>query len=235
MLKKLEWASMELNRLTILGTVGAASLASLIGSGRPTTTPPRVTSGSLSTASIRSSASSRARLKDPALPRIASLVHTLRPEKGRKFAWSVAADIVQSARENRVSPYVVSATAVVESEFDMNAGPCVGVMQIYPSTVTEVYANSNRDPYGIQDNIWMGSNYLARHYRSELACRSGSEEVRLSRMWGSYNGAGPGSVYAQRALRVLHRIKTGNPKTWKQTIRTTGSLWGVQPLKTADS
>lgn len=233
--KRLKWASMERKHLVVIGTVGAASLASLVGSGRSTTTPPRLTSCSLSTAPPHYAASKRTGPKDPALPRIASLVHTLRPEKGHQYAWSVAADIVQSARENRVSPYVVSATAVVESEFDMNAGPCIGVMQMYPTTVSDVYANTNRDPHGIQDNIWMGSNYLARHYRSEMACRAGSEEVRLSRMWGRYNGAGPESVYARRALRVLHRIKTGNPQSWKRTIRTTGSLWGVQPLKATDS
>jgi hypothetical protein len=162
-------------------------------------------------------------------------VHTLRPEKGKHYAWSVATDIVQSAQENQISPYVISATAVVESEFNMNAGPCIGVMQMYPHTVADVYPNTNRDPHAIQDNIWMGSNYLSRHYRSELACRTGSEEVRLSRMWGRYNGAGPDSAYAKRALRVLHRIKTGNPESWKQTIRTTGSLWGVKPQPTAGS
>ena len=232
MLKSLKWASIELNRLVVIGTVGAASLASMIGSVRSTTAPPRITSCALTTTSIASSASRNHRNPDPALPRIASLVHTLRPEKGQRYAWSVASDVVQSARANGMSPYVISATAVVESEFDMNAGPCIGVMQMYPPTISEVYPTSSRDPHGIQDNIWMGSNYLSRHYRSKMACRAGSEEVRLSRMWGRYNGAGPKSVYAQRALRVLHRIKTGNPRTWKHTIRTTGSLWGVHPQKT---
>ena len=227
MLNQLKWASMERNRLVILGTVGAATLAFVIGPGRPTPTPLRLTRCAAAPDSARTSARRRAALLDPALPRIAALVHTLRPEKGNRYAWSVASDIVQSAHENKVSPYVVSATAVVESEFDMNAGPCIGVMQMYPPTVSDIYARTNRDPHGIQDNIWMGTNYLARHYRSERACRAGSEEVRLSRMWGHYNGAGPESTYAKRALRVLHRIKTGSPKSWKQTIRTTGSLWGV--------
>jgi len=235
MMKSLKWASIEPNRLVVIGTVGAATLAFVIGTHRSTTAPPRLTSCALTTLSTTSSASNLSRNTDPALPKIASLVHTLRPEKGQHYAWSVASDVVQSARENGMSPYVISATAVVESEFNMNAGPCIGVMQMYPPTLSEVYATSSRDPHGIQDNIWLGSNYLSRHYRSEMACRAGSEEIRLSRMWGSYNGAGPESVYAQRALRVLHRIKTGNPKSWKHTIRTTGSLWGVRPQKTTGS
>ena len=235
MLKRLEWASTERNRLVVIGTVGAITLAYLVGPGRPAALPPRLTSCALATVSTRNSTHKRAVSRDPALPQIAALIQTLRPEKGSRYAWSVASDIVQSARENRVSPYVVSATAVVESEFDMNAGPCIGVMQMYPNTVSDFYANTNRNPHGIQDNIWMGSNYLAHHYRSETACRAGSEEARLSRMWGRYNGAGPNSVYAQRALRVLRRIKTGSPCSWKRTIQTTGSLWGVRPQKPAGS
>ena len=227
MLNKLTWASTEQNRLVILGTVGAVTLAFAVASGRPTSAPSKLTQRSRLDGPVPYPTRSRTGLRDPALPRIAALVNTLRPEKGRRYAWSVASDIVQSARENKVSPYVVSATAVVESEFDMNAGPCIGVMQMYPNTVSDCYANTRRNPHGIQDNIWMGSNYLARHYRSELACRAGSEEVRLCRMWGRYNGAGPDSVYAKRALRVLHRIKTGSPKSWKRTIRATGSLWGA--------
>ncbi len=225
MLNKLKWASTEQKRLVVLGTVGSVLLAFAVGSGRPTSAPSKLTPSSFS---VGSTVRRRTANDDPALPRIASLVHTLRPEKGQRYAWSVASDIVQSARENRVSPYVVSATAVVESEFDMNAGPCIGVMQMYPNTVSDCYANTHRNPHGIQDNIWMGTNYLARHYRSELASRSGSEEGRLCRMWGRYNGAGPDSVYAKRALRVLHRIKTGTPKSWKLTIRKTGSLWGTR-------
>ena len=228
MLKKLEWASLDRKRLVIIGTIGAVTLAALIGSGRPTATQPRLTRTAFSV-DIAHSLTHRGKApQDPALPRIASLVHTLRPEKSPHYAWSVASDIVQSAHANRMSPYVVSATAVVESEFDMKAGPCIGVMQMYPSTVSYFYAKSRRNPHGIQDNIWMGANYLARHYRSATACRAGSEEVRLSRMWGRYNGAGPESVYAQRALRVLHRIKTGSPTSWNRTIRSTGSLWGVK-------
>jgi hypothetical protein len=235
MLRKLTWASTERNRLVVLGTVGATTLAFAVGSRRPSPMPQPLIAYTLSAASSRNSVSRPPAPRDPALPRIASLVHTLRPEKGHHYAWSVASDIVQSARENRVSPYVVSATAVVESEFDMSAGPCIGVMQMYPRTVSEVYARERRDPHGIQDNIWMGSNYLARHYRSEVACRAGSEEMRLCRMWGRYNGAGPDSVYAKRALRVLHRIKTGSPRSWKKTIQATGSLWGTPPRRAVGS
>jgi hypothetical protein len=230
----LTWASSEKKRLVVFGTVIAASLAFAVGSGRPTTNASKLIPCSAAD-SVRTAALRRTGTRDPELVQIASLVHTLRPEKGRSYAWSVASDVVQSARDNRVSPYVVSATAVVESEFDMKARPCIGVMQMYPATVTDVYANTSRNPHAIQDNIWMGSNYLARHYRSEPACRAGSEEVRLCRMWGRYNGAGPNSVYAQRALRVLHRIKTGSPRSWQRTIRTTGSLWGVRPLRAAGS
>lgn len=230
MLIRFTWASTKKKRLVVLGTVGATTLAFVLGSGRPKTAPLQLTSASASVTTDSMAGQNRT-TRDPALPQIASLVHTLRPEKGQRYAWSVASDIVQSARENKVSPYVVSATAVVESEFDMQAGPCIGVMQMYPATVSDFYAKTCRNPKGIQDNIWMGSNYLARHYRSEQACRAGSEEVRLSRMWGRYNGAGPDSVYAKRALLVLHRIKTGSPKSWQHTIRTTGSLWGVQRRK----
>ena len=227
------WASSEKKRLVVFGTVAAASLAFAAGSRRPTTTPSKLLP--CSAADSARTARHRTGSRDPELVQIAALVNTLRPEKGRRYAWSVASDIVQSARDNRVSPYVVSATAVVESEFDMKARPCIGVMQMYPATVTDIYANTSRNPHAIQDKIWMGSNYLARHYRSEPACRAGSEERRLCRMWGRYNGAGPNSVYAQRALRVLHRIKTGSPRSWQRTIRTTGSLWGVRPLRAAGS
>jgi len=159
--------------------------------------------------------------------KITALIATLRPKKGPEFARAVASHIVHSARENGLSPYVVSATAVVESEFDMTAGPCIGVMQLHPATVSEVYGRSGRDVHSLRDNIWMGANYLARNYRATLPSRGG-EEDRMRIMWGRYNGAGPRSVYVSRALRVLRRIKTGTPSTWKQKIRKTGSLWGVR-------
>jgi soluble lytic murein transglycosylase-like protein len=161
---------------------------------------------------------------------IASLVETLQPKKGSPYARSVASHIVRSAHENGVSPYVVSATAVVESELNMKAGPCIGIMQMNPGTVSEVYGHTGKDVYALRDNLWMGSNYLGRHYRSPLASRGG-EEDRMRYMWGCYNGAGSDSEYVRRTLRVLHRIRNGTPKSWKQTIRTTGSLWGVRPLK----
>src|SRR4051794_9954782 len=90
MLKRLTWASTVRNRLVVLGTVGAITLACIIGSGRPKVTPSRLTECTVSTVSIPVTARSRPAPADPALPRIASLVHTLRPEKGHKYAWSVA-------------------------------------------------------------------------------------------------------------------------------------------------
>jgi hypothetical protein len=167
----------------------------------------------------------------PHVKHIASLVRAVAPRQSPEYAWMVASNIVQSARENGVSPYIVSATAVVESEFSMQAGPCVGVMQMNPATVAEVYSRSDRDVNGLEDNIWMGANFLAINYRSRLASRGGSDEYRMRHMWGRYNGSGPKSLYVKRALRVLRRIKEGNSVSWKRTIKTTGTLWGDKPLK----
>jgi hypothetical protein len=213
----------------------AAWAVSSVGARRSSERTPASASIVRNRLAVRHAAAQRAfqRSATPAqkhdIEHIASLVETLQPREGPEYARYVASNIVQSAHENGIHPYVVSATAVVESEFSMKAGPCVGMMQMYPPTVAEVYGRTGRDVNGLEDNIWMGANFLAINYRSKLASRGGSEVSRMRYMWGKYNGSGPNGQYATRALRVLRRIRHGNPQEWKQTMHKAGSLWGVPP------
>ena len=162
---------------------------------------------------------------------LADLVATVQPKKGRAYANRVSRLIVRHSRSNHISPYVVAATGVIESEFRMESRPCVGIMQVDLVTASEFRRHYGRDVYDLNDNIWIGAADLSRYYRRTLASRGLSERERLARTWGRYNGCGPRGGYVRRAFLVKHRIEKGNPSTWKKLIKDTGSLWGTHKRK----
>lgn len=103
-----------------------------------------------------------------------------------------------------MSPEAVAATAKVESDFNMDSGPCIGIMQINPSTYVEEHGRSGIDPREIHGNLRIGSKELARHYYNSRHCTT--ERMRLACMWGRYNGCGPHGSYVRRALDLYHEI-----------------------------
>ena len=181
--------------------------------------------------SVGNPAIARKKATAPSAPqkRIASLILTVQPKKGPQYASRLAGMMVSEAQSKRISPYVVATTACIESEFRMVSRPCVGVMQVSPSTARAYYKGYNL--HNMRDNVRLGTSELSAHYYGSrnkrlyrLASRSG-HSTRLRTMWGRYNGCGPSGGYVDKALRTLKRIETGNPASWKRTISTKGALW----------
>jgi soluble lytic murein transglycosylase-like protein len=154
--------------------------------------------------------------KDPEKERISQFVYTVRHKLGRKYADRVADAIVTSARRNGLSPAMVATTAYIESEFEMTSKPCIGIMQILPSTARNAFGKSGLNPYDLEDNIEMGARYLALHYgkyarsysvnRGTLASRSGSTASRgSSASRSSRSGTARSVLTAEQQMLVMRQ------------------------------
>ncbi len=134
------------------------------------------------------------------------LVRSRHPEKGPKYAKTVAKLVSDNARAVNLPIEVVAATAAVESGFSMKSGPCIGMMQVNPATFHERYRGAGLDPHRLRDNIRIGAYELARHYQA-TASRSLSNRRRLTIMWGRYNGSGAHSAYVRKALKTYDILR----------------------------
>ena len=181
--------------------------------------------------------------------RISEFVYIVQSRLGREYADRVAKAIVTSARRNGLPPMIVATTGYIESEFRMVSRPAIGIMQILPSTARRVFGNSGLDPYKLEDNIEMGSRYLATHYRKyagsysrlrgNTTSRSGStgssasvpnltpdqQVIVMRQTWGRYNGSGMNGAYQRKAMIVWNRVTKLTPDDWKKHVNTKGPLW----------
>lgn len=168
--------------------------------------------------------------------RITQLVYIIRQREGRAYAERVASAITTSARRNKIPVMLVATTAYIESEFRMVSRPCVGIMQILPSTARRVFGRSGLDVYDLEDNIEMGSRYLAMHYheyaRPYINANSANDKLTsaeqmlvMRKTWGRYNGSGMNGAYQRKATTVYKRLTEWNSEKWKSHINTKGPLW----------
>ena len=155
--------------------------------------------------------------------RITAFVYSVQPQKGKKYAETVASYIMKYAAKNNISPYMVATTCYIESEFRMTASGGLGMMQISPSTYrAEGYKRRGLKATQLADNIQIGSSELARHYK-DVTSRGGYD--RMAYTWGRYNGCGTHGAYVKKSMRAYKHLTTGNPSTWKEHLRTHGPLW----------
>jgi len=156
------------------------------------------------------------------IKKMEDFVYIIRPRLGRKYARRIATTIHKASISYKVPPEVILSTGYVESEFNMNSRPCIGIMQYWGPN----YRGSDKkfNPYKLEDNIQLGTRELSRYYHHPLASRY-KGNWRLRYTWGRYNGAGPHSKYVRRALRVYTRIKTKTVKQLQKTLEKKHSLW----------
>lgn len=100
----------------------------------------------------------------------------------------------------------VVATAYVESEFSMNSGPCIGIMQVQRGA-------KGLNPYKLRDNIELGCAELGRDLKRGRS---------LTNMWGRYNGCGSHGAYVRRVRRVWDRLKFMSRKKFNSLE---GDIW----------
>jgi len=129
----------------------------------------------------------------------------------------ISAFIHRASRLTGISEPVIVTTAYIESGFDMNSKPCVGVMQIWlPSWRSD--GDTRLNPWDLKDNILLGAQELAR----KKPASNTEESLRV--MWGRYNGSGPDGAYAGRALRVYEILVNDSLQEIKRRLRR-GDLW----------
>jgi len=153
--------------------------------------------------------------------KIEKFIITIKPGND-KFAKSVSSYIIESAQKNNIHPYIIATTGYVESEFDMNSRPCIGIMQ--------VLSNKPRDglnPHNIKDNIELGSRELSYHYHHRKALASRGGDYRLRYMWGRYNGCGVSTrnTYIKRVMIVHNRLRYETPSQWENRLKKQHTLW----------
>ena len=138
------------------------------------------------------------------------LVLASRPQRGKQFAAYMANLLIRTANNEKFPVEPVAVTALIESDFDMSSGPCVGVMQINPATYEENHRGSGLNPRKLQDNVRLGTRELRMHYMhfAELPSRHmTTDRARLSYMWGRYNGCGIHGSYVRKALRIYTTLR----------------------------
>ena len=108
-------------------------------------------------------------------------------------------------------------TGMVESHYNQNDGPCMGVMQ-----VDRVEASRHRkhgNVHTVLGNLVVAGLVLREYMPRDtalMASRGGvvsrvrplSEHDRLARMWSRYNGGSPDGLYVRRSFRVKKRLET---------------------------
>ncbi len=152
---------------------------------------------------------------------MAAFIRIVQPRKGDGYAERVPEAMAREAHRVHLPITVVATTAYIESEFRMDSGPCVGIMQVNTRTSRELFHQGEREARELDGNIRLGAMELAHHYRTATRKSPGSA---LRGMWGRYNGCGPSGGYVRRALRVLHHLKEGDVDSWSKRIKK-GPLW----------
>jgi soluble lytic murein transglycosylase-like protein len=129
---------------------------------------------------------------------ISAFVFKAQPNKGVEYADHVARAICHSAKKHHIPAEYVATTCYIESTFDMHSHPALGIMQITRGTYRAVYKDQGLNWRNIDDNIEMGTDYLARGYARCASARG---------MWCYYNGSTSRGGYVRKAIGVLHRFK----------------------------
>ncbi|MEI5604302.1 transglycosylase SLT domain-containing protein, partial [Streptomyces brasiliscabiei] len=79
----------------------------------------------------------------------------------------------RAAKKFGVSPYLVAATAKVESCYSMHSTPCIGIMQISKGEAREAKKTLGYDVYKADDNIYIGAWCLSKYGKEMNRGRDG--------------------------------------------------------------
>lgn len=168
-------------------------------------------------------ASKTVSIADQTQNNIAEYILSVQPRKGKTYAQHLAKTICAASEKYGVSPYIVAATAKVESDFVMHLRPCIGIMQVSKNEARNA-KKIGLNAYDLEDNIYVGAWCLSKYNKEMLSKRykkATKERVRsltsrssvhldrttnLRRMLGRYNGCGPNGKYVDRVIRISHKI-----------------------------
>ena len=125
-------------------------------------------------------------------------------------------------------------TGLVESHYNQNDGPCMGVMQV--DRVEAARHCKHGNVHTVLGNLVVAGLVLREYMPRDttlMASRGGvvsrarplSEHDRLARMWSRYNGGSLDGLYVRRSFRVKKRLETWSLTRLAAHHARYGGLW----------
>lgn len=150
--------------------------------------------------------------------------HCQEKKKGTQYCKDIEKFIWDASKLSKIDPYIIAATAYVESKFHMHSSPQIGIMQFTRSTWENNFGPKGNlkkglNPYEAAHNILAGAIYLEGH-------RKGSKG-NLIDMWSRYNSGQPasrsskGRKYATRATTIYKHLKEKSVGEYKKYLSNT--------------
>ena len=153
--------------------------------------------------------------------KIYSLIRISRPRRGTAFAKKAASIMVDEAKKQNLPPFLCASVAYMESHFDQDSSPCVGIMQVHRSSLHEYVQKKQGklkglDPDDWEDNIRIGVRELGMHKKKYHSLRG---------TLGRYNGCGAGGAYVDRVMTIYKHLANSDPDDWKASLNRGRELW----------
>jgi soluble lytic murein transglycosylase-like protein len=156
--------------------------------------------------------------------KIFKFIKLVQPKYTDSYISKIVEAIFKYGKKYNVEPYVIASTAYVESEFDMNSKPCIGMMQLLRSTARYYDPQRQYNPYQLDGNIAIGTIELSHHLKRYTPRSDGPDRSSYRGMYRSYNGSTHKNQYAIKALLVQYRLEHLNIDSIKQRLKK-GPIW----------